>query len=99
MCCFLLFVRVAIDLHGSLEIIGGPIELTAVLEDRWPANRERLRPVRLRVVGDRLVDLDRIEFVGKLEPFDAGSQPGDGLVVFEGVEGVRAGGFGASVVG
>ena len=46
------------------------------------------------IVGDRLVDLDRVELVGEREPLDAGGEPGDRLVVLEGVQRVGAGGFG-----
>ena len=90
---------VAVDSHASLQIIGGPIELTAVFEDRGKRVESELSLPGLGVVGDRLVDLDRVEFVGKLEPLDSGSQPGDGLVVFQGVEGIRAGRFGRAFFG
>ena len=59
---------------------------------------ERLLAVaRLGIVGDRLVDLDRVELVGQREPLDAGGQPGDRLVVLERVEREDAGVLGPAV--
>ena len=47
----------------------------------------------LGIVRDRLVDLDRIEFIGELESLDSGGQPSDRLVVLESVERIGAGGI------
>ncbi len=48
---------------------------------------------------DCLVDLDRVEFVGKRKALDSRSKPGDCLVVFERREGVRTRRFGPALVG
>ena len=45
----------------------------------------------LGIVGDRLIDLDRIEFIGERESLDSGGQSSDRLVVFERVERIGAG--------
>ena len=51
------------------------------------------------IVGDRLVDLDRVELIGKLEPFDSGREPGDCFVIRERVERIGTGGFGTTIGG
>ena len=63
------------------QVLGGPVELAAVLEDRRQTVQGLFILAGLGIVGDRLVDLDRVELVGKLEPLDAGGEPGDRFVI------------------
>ncbi len=85
---FLAVIWVVVDLDGSLQVLNTPVELQAVFEDGGE-HVESDASLPVGVVGDCLVILDRVKLIGKLEPFDAGSQPGDGLIVFQRVQSVR----------
>ena len=65
--------------------------LPAVLVDLGEGVAGLLAVVALAPAGDALVDLDPVELVGQLEALDAGGEPGDGLVVVQGVQGEGAG--------
>ena len=84
---------------ASLQVLGRPVELAAVLEDRGQGVAGPPRRGRSWARRDLLVDLDRIELVGQREPLDAGGQPGDRLLVAERVERVGAGVLGLAVAG
>ena len=94
MLALLAVARIAVDFAAAFQIGSGSIELAAVLEDRGERAEGELSLAGLGVVGDRLVDLDGIEFIGKRESFDSGGQPGDRLVILQGVERKRAGRLG-----
>ena len=84
-------VGIAVKDTAALQIPDGPIELATVLENRRQAVQGHFVVTGFGIAGDRLVDLDRVELVRKLEPLDSSSQPGDRFVVLERVEhvGVR----------
>ena len=92
-------VSVSVEHPASFQVLGGPVELAAVLEDRRQAVQGLFVLAGFGIVGDRLVDLDRVELVGELEPLDAGGEPGDRFVVLERVERIGAGCFGTALGG
>ena len=96
---FLVIFFIAVDFAAFFQILGGPVELQAVFEYGSEGVQGGLALAGLGVIGDGLIDLDRVEFVGQLEAVDSGSQPGDRFIIFERVESVRAGGLGAASVG
>jgi len=76
-------------LRASAPIVSRLRILAAVLEDA----RELLqggRAIAPRVLGQLLVELDEVELAGQLEAADARGQPGDGLILAQRVQGVRA---------
>ena len=90
---------IAVRVLASLEVPGRPVELAAVLEDRRQLRQGLLAVAGPGLVGDLLVDLDRIELVGQRESLDAGGQAGDRLLVAERVQRPDAGVLGLPILG
>ena len=88
-CSVLSTLLVAVGGAAALKDLGGPIELAAVAVDRRQDLQGLLAVPGLRVVGDRPEDPDELELLGELEPTDPDGQPGDRLVVSEGVQRIR----------
>ena len=70
----------AVFLDAPLPMLRGLGILAAVLEDLGQRPECRFAVPRLRVVGHSLIELDKVEFIGKLEALDAGGQPSNGFV-------------------
>ena len=83
-------VAVAIVLHGGLPGRGRLGILPAILVDLGDLVAGCLRPAGFCRGRRCAVDLQIIELVGHLEALNAAGEPGDGLVVAEGVQGVGA---------
>ena len=95
---FLDGIRVAVGILAPFQVVGRPVELEAILEDRGNLGEGVLAVARPRIVGDRLVDLDPVELVGQRETLDSGRKPRDRLVVLERLQGMRIRGRGMVVL-
>ena len=73
--------------------------LAAVAEDLGELVQGLFTVAAVGLFPQVLVDADEVELVGQVEPLDAGGQPGNGLVGFQGVELVRAAGVLVVVLG
>ena len=93
------FVSGSIGFLAALQVKGRAVELAAILEQARELIEGLLAMAGPATIGDRLVDLDGVELVRQRESLDAGRQPGDGLVVLQGVEGKDAWGPRAFLAG
>ena len=90
--------RVAVDVLAPFQVAGRPVELAAVLENRRELSEGVFAMACLGIVGDRLVDLDRVELVRQREPLDPDREPCDRFLVLERLQRMRVDGLGAVIL-